>query len=489
MSLSIELDPLERSEIGYVAGDIVVGWVVLESSKDEAVGSIEIAFSGRAETVIHHGCAGPSRTPQNSTAREDFFRLTKTLYTGHFTLRANQKYSWPFEFGFPAKTSGCSSWNRFKEFDADPEHPLPPTFSHSHYHGNSSDNRGRSCFVLYRLKASLTRPHSLTSIFSRELKCVKPLIYLPLCESKKLGGESTTIRKEFSCASFLFLPENERPSGFKKLLGTCPRSTFAIYAEIPQVIYPDQRAPIYVGLKHMLEQSTTLEPPLVQLRSLSVKLVGVTLVRVKSSGGKLFGERTDRSENIFAILEKEMDLTVPMTDHMDLRDYYRDISDEKSAEPIFNTDLICYWPFTTHSIRKHYMLEVSMTVQCADKEIAADFKLQGVEVLPGRYHTENVCTSRFSPAAFARYNEQKMRNISGSVTLKAEGAADKPHQDGPQSPKNTTITHRDGDGGKVPSGRAVMKAGCPVDEPPRYELHPPDNTTTVTLEGEELSEK
>ena len=81
-------------------GAKLAGSVILRSIVDEAVGTVQITFIGRAKTTIYRSGGGPSGTRTPHAGRADIFRFTKTLYTGKFTLRANE-YIWPFEFTFP----------------------------------------------------------------------------------------------------------------------------------------------------------------------------------------------------------------------------------------------------------------------------------------------------------------------------------------------------------------------------------------------------
>jgi hypothetical protein len=360
-----------------VIGNKVTGAVILNSAEDQAVGSVQITFFGRAKTKIYRS-NGQSR--QTYKGRADFFRFTETLYTGKFTLRANE-YVWPFSFAFPDAALSCvgqGQWKPSGGFHSQSRHPLPPTFSASH-HGFSGNYES---FIEYKLEAKLSRPPDSYVFYSRGIEADASLKFSPTRAIESPEPDFKMQSRNLSHSSLLLLPENEgRALTFKEKTKSIfksselPRSSFAIFAELPRVICSNDRIPIFIGVKHLLENSTAPQLPVIKLQSFALTLVATTSVRAPRHMS-FAGEVSDTTSEKYH-LENRTAVCIPITERTDLRNYYTN----RGGRALVPT-------FSTYNICRSYRLELKLTVQCVDKNMTVEFMAQQIVVLPQIYASQ-----------------------------------------------------------------------------------------------------
>jgi hypothetical protein len=424
MVLSIRLDSPASPHSTCVVGDKVSGSVVLKSLQDEAVGSVQITFFGRAKTKIHRS-NGQSTTTYKG--RADFFRYTESLYNAKYTLRAGE-YAWPFTFTFPNATlqnNPYTQWKATGGFNNQPGHPLPPTFSASH-HGFSGNYES---FIEYKLEATLSRPPESYVFFARGLNADVRLNYSP---TRALENPDPELMRKFQTithSSLLLLAENEERSlTFKEKTKSIfksndlPRSCFSIFADLPRVICSGQRIPVFIGIEHKLHQSTAPQMPIVKLRSLALRILATTSVRAPtrlSFSGDVTDTTTDKMP-----LENGSFLSVPLTEHMDLREYYANHVG-KLLEPTFSTYNIC----------RSYRLDLKLTVQCVDKDFTVQFPIQPVVVLPHTFVDGEPLIPRSSQKLELLAQEGESNGADGVSS--AQGTVEEPlPRYTPHDPKN-----------------------------------------------------
>ena len=105
-TFEIELStPASPSSTVFTSGDKVSGTVVLTSSKDESLGTVDIIFCGRTKSkiIIEYYSSSGERSSNTYQGRATLFEFSEPLhrgYLGNFTL-PTERLEWPFEFTFP----------------------------------------------------------------------------------------------------------------------------------------------------------------------------------------------------------------------------------------------------------------------------------------------------------------------------------------------------------------------------------------------------
>jgi hypothetical protein len=380
MSLNILLD--ESNNQVYTAGDLVKGRVVLESTKDEAIGEVVITFLGRTKTRI--------RTRKFSTreaiyrGRGTLFWYSHVLYQGHYTVRAD-KYEWPFEFTFPHESKGRSVddvFGRRHPFRANNDvHPLPPSFDHT----GAGFNTGFECFIEYKLEAVLSRPPESYKLFSSGLEAEHALNFLPRRTTQNPGLGMKLFQRSFAAQTLRLLPEKAEAkltimetmrSMFQK--EDLPTANFAIWISYPTVIYPGGPFPLHLSMKHI---STTVEnSPTIFLESVNVVAKTKIFARSPAFMGDYNDDDSIRRRLLSiprmhtAITESSSDLSIIQTvDTSSWLDLGQEIN-TLSLRP----------DFSTYNIAISTKVDLTIEVTCAEKK----FKLtmgSDLMVLPPVY--------------------------------------------------------------------------------------------------------
>lgn len=153
------------------------------------------------------------------------------------------------------------------------------------------------------------------------------------------------------------------------------------------------------------------------LRSFSVNLVCTTSVRAPK-GWPSSGYELDKSESI-SIFEDKKGLMLPMTKRVDLRDHY--YTPSRDDDSIFKISIT---PFRTYNICRSHSLQVTLTVQCTDKEITTEFKSEAVEVIPGANHIENAKNWVPVPKLSENLEKGKEKDTSSKIKAKVKDPAD-----------------------------------------------------------------
>jgi len=383
MSLQILLN--ERSKLVYTAGDIVTGRVVLQSSKDEAVGQVVITFLGRTKTKIRrHGSSG---RPTVHRGRGTLFWYSRVLYQGHYTLRAD-KYEWPFEFTFPHESRGREVddvYNPRPPFRGNTDmYPLPPSFGHT----STGINTKFDSFVEYKLEASLTRPPESHKLFSSgsglETELILHFFSRRYTQTPDLGMKA--FQRSFAAQTLRLLPEmanakltmkEKMRSTFQK--GALPSANFAILITHPTLTYAGGPFPLYLSVKHI--SATVENSPTIFLESVSVETKTIIFVRCPGFYGDYNDDDSERRQLLSiphmhtAIPESSSELSVnQVVDTSSWLDLGQKIK-TLSLPP----------DFSTYNIAILTKMDITIEVTCADKKFTMT-KDSGLIVLPPVYH-------------------------------------------------------------------------------------------------------
>ncbi|KAI9876643.1 MAG: hypothetical protein M1830_004485 [Pleopsidium flavum] len=369
------------SKTVLIPGDKVTGSVILASPRDEAVGSVEIAFRGLSKSKITPSY-GYNKVPYRNQAT--LFESSKTLYRGHYTLRANS-YEWPFEFTFPSLTlpkAGATKWKPSQSFAHEPSHALPPTFLVEclKVHGPTEN------YIHYELAAILRRPSSNSVFHFGTLKDSVALPFTPFPTVESPDPKLYLISNTYTRQSHLLDPDvagqsltlKEKVRFFWNHKQQ-PKSTFAVKVELPQVACNRGILPIFIGVEHNLALSTAPALPIVYLRRVHIRLIAFSFIRCPHLS--IFGDH-DKEEVItdrINIIDNSFPDT-PITERMSLSELLPHLKLSGSLPPSFRT----------FNSARSYRLVVKVIVECAQKIYKAEVVGHGLLVMPGVFKPENV---------------------------------------------------------------------------------------------------
>ncbi|PGH02870.1 hypothetical protein AJ79_07526 [Helicocarpus griseus UAMH5409] len=169
---------LDNPQTCYVPGDELTGQVILSAHDSLDISSIGIEFHG-LESVRY-----------NSVYQENcLFRTEETLFTGPYTLRKN-KYSYPFQFVFPATASPPDESTRSGYVTPSP-HTLPPSTKHHRIGATYSFDAN----IKYELVVAVKRQKRLGSGEKILLESGLELMFWPTVD------DSTATVPQYECFS------------------------------------------------------------------------------------------------------------------------------------------------------------------------------------------------------------------------------------------------------------------------------------------------
>ncbi len=364
----------------FTCGDLVSGNVVLTSTIDEPIASIQVAFRGRTKSkIIHRFSDSPDSIYRG---RATLFEFNQIIYRGQHTFEANTN-EWPFVFTFPSVTLedlGGKQWENSDVFAHLPGHTLPPTFF------EASRPRGDciEAYICYELEAILSRPASFTLFKTGSMTEIEVLRFSPFRLADNPDPNLYPVLTTFGCQTHLLDPD--LPAGSLSLKNRVrvlwnhhrqPISIFTLKAELPQRGYVGGPLRVFVGVEHDLVRSTALVLPMIYLKRLQVKLVAISDVRCDRFS--IFGasEKIESHNKTLDILDYGFSRT-PVSERMNVSELVpRELVPRLVLEgPLVST-------FTTYNIARSYRLDVKITVECAEKTFKAVFGGRPFLIMPG----------------------------------------------------------------------------------------------------------
>ena len=352
--------------------------VSLVGERDFDVHFIAITLQARCKTKIIKG-SGQSRRIYRG--RAPLINIKKLLFTGPHTLHPG--HSWPFTFTLPLQchvrpTDAFDPSGRL--FDLNPAQQLPPPILDSYIPGFG--NWHAECFIKYELEATLVGSGNkvfslgdLSSTRSLNFRTFRPVQLAapqPIVKTATIECFSLHLKPGFEEAS-LTLKEKLQSMRRSKL----PSAKFRILAMLPQVGTVGQPLPISLSLKYDSETSTNPESPVVLLRKCTVQLQALT--HVQAICESIFMQDTmvrdwDNSHDIGSVDFSERMKSAPaLTENFNLGEVMRLII------PGFPPT------FSTFNIRRTYRLRLKLSVQCAQKDLKADYHTSDLVLLARDY--------------------------------------------------------------------------------------------------------
>ena len=367
MVFAIELDTPNNS---YLAGDVVKGNVVLDSTKDEAVGKVVIMFFGRAKTKIYVRERDRSKHYNSDCI---LFSYAKDLYVGKYTLK-HGRYSWPFEFKFPMQTIPSGENSKFDSAGGSwpiPHipHPLPPTFSKTITGYMSSAD----CTVEYKLEAKLTRPPDVP--FHKKFSSMESTLGLTYLTQRHEESPNLFLKvteESFAAKSLGLLPE--RRQGLQSIKGILrstfnsselPSANFTVELTCPMQVYPGGPFPITLALKGIQTSEEVTANPTVAIKELMITVISILPCR-----GIGLGTVRQMKFSVDTVLvdtfgEINVELPQPNDKRVEAGAVSRELDLKLGKTPFSSRKIEC--DFQTYNMTLVHQLEVKAKLLCGDK--------------------------------------------------------------------------------------------------------------------------
>ncbi|KAI9717915.1 MAG: hypothetical protein M1812_004442 [Candelaria pacifica] len=362
--IEIHLIP-PRGGAHYLPGDPVIGNVMLYSKKDEGVGKITVSLRGKCKTRIVRRQGNRRRFYKGVAS---LFELTTILYTGHYTLRAGQRYLWPFQFIFPTRSaSTAAGWRDCPFFSSAQSQFLPPSCEFRH-----GSDWG---YVHYKLKAVLNLP-AQGPLLTRNHKVSRGVLFSTIREEEVVDPHMIRFIRECQRATLRLKPGHEErrlkpKESLYSLLhpSRLPRSIFRIELDVPKFAVVGARLPMFVGITHQADESTApVSSSTVHLKRCQVFMTTKTMIRCPRI---FFGDEIRKWTSRTKIFDFKPPSSLPLNGHIDLQNLgVPNIS--AALQPEFFAVCISRW----------YSLTVKVTIACAKKQYSRKFKLKDITLLP-----------------------------------------------------------------------------------------------------------
>jgi hypothetical protein len=315
---------------------------------------------------------------RTTRGRSPFFLYRTTLYSGHYTLKANQ-YKWPFEFTFPAQTDPTCIEDSFASrspwYGTSQAHVLPPSFL---VHLNQSEDRTLEGRVEYTLEALAERPGTFKSNFN----FVTQFQFNQQPRDEASPNPRLFAQEEFGKARSAKLIPDAHPSLKDKVHGLfkpndLPTANFIVRWLYPTVIYPGGKLPLYFAVVAIetLNGAPSNEKIAVNVSELVIKFKSGSHLRSNSDQDVveeeylLHNSREPFKLPSFHIEGKTQPKTTPY-------EYQENLKEEEGLAYIPVTGLTTPKvepTFATINIALQHRLKVKMKVECGGKTSTMEF--------------------------------------------------------------------------------------------------------------------
>jgi hypothetical protein len=351
---------------------------------------------------------------RTTRGRSPFFLFRETLYSGHYTLKANE-YKWPFEFTFPTKTDPRCIEDTFTPahpwLGTNETHSLPPSYEVQLNRHNDRDLEGR---VEYTLEALAERQGT----FKTKLDFVTQFNFHQDPRDEETPEPRIFAQEEFCKArSAKLIPDaqisfKDKIHGLLKP-GDLPTANFIVRWLYPTVVYPGGKLPLYFAVVAMetLNGAPSNEKVPVNVTELTIKFTSGSYLR--SWGDQDTVEETRILHNSkepfklpsFHIVGKTQPTVVPY-------EYKDDLKEEEGLAYIPVTGLVTPKvapSFTTINIALQHGLNIKMKIECGGKtssiEFSGSLKVLPSEVRPSSaFQTSDAALPAYEPANLPAYS-------------------------------------------------------------------------------------
>ena len=389
MTLSITIhDP----KPAYTANSTINGTVHFINGSDLVLDRVTITLSGRSKSA--YAVVRSIYYTHYREARIEFLHMEQDLFIGPSSVHPD-RHSWDFSFKLPAScTSREGSIFRpgsrcydpatgRARFDDKIGQPLPPSFSMSRL----GPGYGVDAFVYYKLKLRLTRAKPKFFVHNHSRTAMK-LVVLSTRRIAEPSPRPLSRSQPFDRRSLRLLPDHEEYSlSVKEMMRSIvhssrnfPLARFRLILSTPRIGVLGQPLPIFLGLEHDVNISTTEAPPLVYLKRVTVVVKTPVNIRVINYG--ISDQRKDKVvpwKKSYRMAQSFGRGTraspVPVTAYMDLRKLMVLDMDPKALSS----------DFSTFNIAVHHELAAKVVVECARKRFVIHQTLTELKLLPQVY--------------------------------------------------------------------------------------------------------
>lgn len=287
-----------------VSGNVVLEFKAWDREKgatdtQELFGPLKVSITlqGSVKTEIDEDYIHRISEPEYRDVRTLFYE-TQVIYDGRLRVPVREKKQFPFRIFFPKRAlpTPQQRQNVLAKEDWD---PIPPSL---HVDFAGTYGAGQST-VAYSVSAEIEVTGIEVDVATRGLS--PSLKYRASLPEKDRSATTRTFEQAFSVTSEEFIPESERPHGFrakaKALLKEVAPPTYAfhlIWTDMPDYLRPDQPISFKVRLRTNTERTTASTIPEVTIQDGSITILGFCGVRVvpRFESPKESAEMKDRND-------------------------------------------------------------------------------------------------------------------------------------------------------------------------------------------------
>lgn len=344
----------------YRRGDQVKGRVILILENEEQIKGLRLSFVGACTTKTTRPFYVSNNDANACQSRREYKEYIQLFHSERHlvpecTFAAN-KYSWSFDFTFPARTE-CqySRWAHGSKYHKEP-HPLPPSFQ------TYTNSPGGLATVFYYLQAKLTLSGSrgtkkVTQMLgylpsprdtALEPKITSRVLYAQTWKPAK--DSKTAIDKIFTKAS-------------RKSLGSMniPRIVPALH--FPEKVAPGQQIPLLLSLS----RASNGEHPECVLDSLNVSISTYTTL---ICGQPMTQPEDEVSKHVTCISKHDLNTALSFSTPNPLTTNLRLVDDAE-----------CVPTFKTYTITRRYTLSIVVGIKAQDEKFTIR-SITPLEILP-----------------------------------------------------------------------------------------------------------
>ena len=361
----LDIDITEPQEL-WKPGDEISGVVTVRQNKPVFAQQITISLKaiakcrfGLPELNSLYSCE--SLLTEQSTS---LLPQPANLQEGH---------SWPFKFILPDNSQERQS--PFQEpsrlYNDNSVQPLPATFTVAKRDTASSQD---SCSLTYGIYASIDNGKSKSNLFKHEdLEASRLIYFYPNRRDATPDWKMVTKRATFECRTPLLNANGDAKKSMSiktKVMSTLkpsslPSTSFSVLMSIPRSVVVGQPIPLFAGIQHDLPGSSSQSNPVVELKSLNVRLESLTGLRglVENYRGNKYQPASHSSWTKIVELGR-FNGSLPLEDITDLRLHLGlQIPDDSVPS------------FSTFNIARAYTLKIQAVVECAKEKFKASFEI------------------------------------------------------------------------------------------------------------------
>lgn len=399
------------SEKVFKPDDVVSGYVAFAPTVPIVPHAIEVSLFGQSLVWLRTGAnAGKGSTTDYHHWRDNapLFEVTTNVLPAFDskapTLQPGEKYTYPFQFQFPAGTGN----SRFGQYNKDEDmrwtvgpHLLPPSFLHTGTHGTNMGEDADFAKIEYGIRARLICPGIGIARGQNlhDLVVTAPVLFVPLDPKPDASeGPLSVLRdsKTFKVQSSALTGQATSSIGFRQSMrdrfsSSTPKLEFEVAVEIPDLITSGSEFHFRVSFNVLSISDNVAYIPHIRFAILKLELQDLTAVRAQRDHEAALTRdghhRNNRYENmpspdapgskhehIESIKRKTLLNSLPESATLELEEIpggeKKAMEQASSCEAWFSARVPGFMPpsFKSFAINRNYRVKVKLGVEVGGKK-------------------------------------------------------------------------------------------------------------------------